>query len=326
MSTLRLTATQHDLELAAELLTSGKLVAFPTETVYGLGASITHPTAIQHIFQAKGRPSDNPLIVHVASLEQALNLTAELTPTQLHQLRTLANTFWPGPLTVLLPKNNLVSDQVTANQPTVAIRWPDHPVAQRLIELTDTPIAAPSANTSGKPSPTTAQHVLDDLSGKIAAVIDDGPTSIGIESTVLDLTATPPRILRPGHITRQQLVEALNTNVEELLLPSTQELTKPVTSPGMKYRHYAPAARVVILEDNQLDQLNTFFPADTVILTNIKHDSLAAFTTHPLTATTLFAEFRQADHDGLSTIVIITDPEIRHQTGLMNRIAKAAAG
>jgi L-threonylcarbamoyladenylate synthase len=217
---------------AADVLRRGGLVAFPTETVYGLGANALDPAAVARIFAAKGRPSNNPLIVHVDDPEQVTQLTLSRPAA----FSPLAAAFWPGPLTLVLPKSAAVPDVVTAGGPTVAVRMPAHPVALALLRATKMPLAAPSANPSSELSPTSADHVFRGLGGRIDMVLDAGPTTAGIESTVLDLTAAPPRVLRPGPITPAQL-EAV---IGPVTLASANTADAPLPSPGMFPRHYAP--------------------------------------------------------------------------------------
>lgn len=229
---------------AADIIRSGGLVAFPTETVYGLGADALHPEASKKIYEAKGRPSDNPLIVHICKFEQLESIAKEVPP----QARKLAEAFWPGPLTMIVWKNEKVPYETTGGMDTVAIRMPNHPIALRLIEESDCLIAAPSANTSGKPSPTEASHVALDLDGKIPMILDGGPVGIGIESTIIDLTEKVPMILRPGYITSEMLGKVLG---EEVLVDPgiiAADSTKKPKAPGMKYKHYAPKADLVLVE------------------------------------------------------------------------------
>ncbi|MEW6661855.1 MAG: L-threonylcarbamoyladenylate synthase [Bacillota bacterium] len=228
---------------AANILRHGGLVAFPTETVYGLGANALDAQAVAGIFRAKGRPADNPLIVHIANLEQ-LSLVAGELPAR---AKNLVNLFWPGPLTLVLPKNPQVPAEVTAGLDTVAIRMPSHPVALALIQAAGVPLAAPSANRSGAPSPTTAGHVIADLDGRIHAVVDGGPAYIGLESTVLDLAADPPLVLRPGGVTVEQLEDALQGPVAYEPALSQLEQNLIPRSPGMKYTHYAPQGEVFLV-------------------------------------------------------------------------------
>ncbi|WGG48099.1 L-threonylcarbamoyladenylate synthase [Rossellomorea sp. DA94] len=232
---------------AAKVLQQDEVVAFPTETVYGLGANATSDTAVEKIFKAKGRPSDNPLIVHISNKEQLEGLVEDI-PVDASKL---IDAYWPGPLTIIFKnKKNVFSERVTAGLDTVGIRMPDHPVALSIIEATGLPIAAPSANRSGKPSPTTAQHVIDDLEGRIAGVVDGGETGVGVESTVVDCTGEIPVILRPGGITKEQLEEVVG-KVE--VDPSLKEGKGAPKSPGMKYTHYAPDAPVYLVDGTKED-------------------------------------------------------------------------
>ena len=225
---------------AVAVLRSGGLVAFPTETVYGLGADALNADAVQKVFEAKGRPSDNPLIVHVASLEIAWHFMREITDKGLN----LANRFWPGPLTLIVKRKSIVPDIVTAGLDTVAIRIPNHPVTLELLKNFKGGIVGPSANISGRPSPTSAEHVYNDLNGKIDVILDAGSTTIGVESTVIDVTIEPPAILRLGGLNREDIEKkigkTLRTNAQELLR----------RSPGTRHRHYAPKAHVLLVPQN----------------------------------------------------------------------------
>lgn len=223
---------------AAEILRAGGLVAFPTETVYGLGADGLNPSALARLFEAKGRPATDPVILHIADLGALPQLAREVPPTAW----TLAQRFWPGPLTLVLPKQPIVPDLVTAGLPTVAIRMPAHPVALALIQAARVPIAAPSANRFGHTSPTTAQHVLEDLGGRIDLILDAGTTAIGVESTVVDLTRPVPTILRPGGLPREAL-EAIIGPVAVF----DRSVAGPAPAPGMLPKHYAPRAEMVVL-------------------------------------------------------------------------------
>lgn len=230
------------LREAAAILREGGLVAFPTETVYGLGAAVTRPQAIQRVYAVKGRPADNPLIVHLDSYRRLPAVAAEIPPAA----RVLAEKFWPGPLTMVLPKKATIPAEVSAGLPTVAVRVPDHLVALRLLELAGVPVAAPSANLSGRPSPTLGRHVAEDLDGLVEMILDAGPTGVGVESTVLDLTGPTPRILRPGGVTREMLEEVLGVGGVEEPDPALMESGRPL-APGMKYRHYAPKAPLYLI-------------------------------------------------------------------------------
>jgi len=229
------------IEKAAQLLKSGVLVAFPTETVYGLGANALDPDAVAKIFMVKGRPADNPLIVHISDLTQLKEIVEEIPPLT----KLLAEKFWPGPLTILLKKKASIPPIVTAGLSTVAVRMPSHPIARALIQAADLPIAAPSANTSGRPSPTSAAHVLDDLSGKIPLILDGGPSQVGLESTVIDVQRENPLILRPGGITLEQLKEII-PNIQIYSPEIMPALEDQPPSPGMKYTHYAPKAALFL--------------------------------------------------------------------------------
>ncbi|KRM22374.1 L-threonylcarbamoyladenylate synthase [Latilactobacillus graminis] len=239
METRRYTTKQ--IEQAAADLKAGKLVAFPTETVYGLGADATNPEAVKQVYAAKGRPSDNPLIVHVAKISTVEHYAAGVS----QQFKRLVDAFWPGSLTIILPLKHAAFDTVvTGGLKTAAFRMPNNAATLALIEAAGVPLVGPSANTSGKPSPTLADHVLHDLNGKIAGVIDDGPTGVGLESTVIDLSVATPVILRPGVVTQEaieRVIGPIRTNQHRV---SATEIPK---APGMKYKHYAPNAQVYIV-------------------------------------------------------------------------------
>lgn len=230
---------------AVDLLKSEQVVAFPTETVYGLGAIATSETAVAKIFEAKGRPSDNPLIVHVGTVQEVANYVKDI-PTQAQKCM---DAFWPGPLTLIMEmKPDIFAQNVTAGLSTVGLRMPDHPVALNLLQQLQLPVAAPSANKSGKPSPTKAEHVAEDLGARIPLILDGGATGIGLESTVLDVTATPPVILRPGGVTKEMLEEVIGPVIEPNV--SEHKLESTPKSPGMKYTHYAPNAPVYLIHEN----------------------------------------------------------------------------
>lgn len=247
MRTEVLSVNDAAIARAAQIIRSGGLVAFPTETVYGLGADALNENAVRKIFIAKERPFDDPLIVHIADAQQLL-LLARHIPQRAWEL---VKKFWPGPLTLVLPKTERVPAVTTGGLETVAVRMPGHPIARQLIELSGCPIAAPSANRFGRPSPTTAQHVLEDLDGRIELILDGGPTPIGVESTVLDLTQDPPMILRPGGVTLEALQEILG----EVRLLSSAKSEAAKRSPGTRWRHYAPRAQLVLAEPAELEQI-----------------------------------------------------------------------
>ena len=244
MNTLLLSALDAKTPaIAAGLIRQGELVAIPTETVYGLGADGLNETAVAKIFEAKGRPQDNPLILHIWDAKQMEQFCHDI-PKAAYEL---AEAFWPGPLTMVLPAREIVPKRTTGGLSTVALRCPDNAVTREIIRLSGVPIAAPSANISGKPSTTTAQHVLHDHDGKIAAVVDGGPCRVGVESTIVDLTEDRPRLLRPGGITPEQLVSVLGDLVVDKAVTAQIDKDAVVKAPGMKYRHYAPSEPVVIV-------------------------------------------------------------------------------
>ena len=246
----------RQLDYAADVIKRGGLAAFPTETVYGLGANALNEKAVTGIFAAKGRPSDNPLIVHIADQRELESLTSSVPSCA----AGLIYAFWPGPLTLVMPKASSVPGVITAGLDTVAVRMPSHPVALALIKKSGVPVAAPSANVSGRPSPTLASHVIEDLDGKVDVIIDGGKVEVGLESTVLDITAEPPMILRPGGITYEQLRGQLGeVRFDPSLLPGGKAVSVP-RAPGMKYRHYAPKAKVVIVQGsfpNVVEKINS---------------------------------------------------------------------
>jgi L-threonylcarbamoyladenylate synthase len=250
--------TEAYIREAATLLQRGEVVGMPTETVYGLAGDAANAEAVARIFEAKGRPSDNPLIVHIAAWEQLEGLVRRVPEAA----RKAMQAFWPGPLTLIMPKGEKVGQAVTAGLDTVAVRWPAHPVAQQLILASGLPIAAPSANTSGRPSTTEALHVLEDLRGKIPAILDGGPSKVGLESTVLDITGKIPVVLRPGGVTVEALREVLGTVKvhESALKPLAKDAAAP--SPGMKHKHYAPKAPAILFEgesDKVADALSRWY-------------------------------------------------------------------
>lgn len=337
METLLLTPTEENLALAARALREGQLVGMPTETVYGLGADALNVEAVHAIFAAKGRPADNPLIVHVPSIEAAEPLC--------HideRSRRVMEHFCPGPLTLLLPKKPVIPQVVNAGLPSVAIRIPSHPVARRLLELSGVPVAAPSANTSGKPSPTTAQHVFDDLQGKLHSIIDGGSCQVGLESTVVDLTREVPTVLRPGGITPDMLLSVLDeVAVADSVLRPLQKGEKAL-SPGMLYKHYAPKGTLTLVKGDaeKVQQLIRRLYAE------VEADShtvqILAFEEHlpayegrnvkcigslrePETiARQLFAVLRQADAEGIDILYSEVLPPEGVGLAVMNRLSRAA--
>ncbi len=238
---------ENTAAIAAGIIREGGLVALPTETVYGLGANGLDPEAVDKIYEAKGRPKDNPMILHVTGMEQVEGLCHDI-PASAY---ALAEKFWPGPLTMILPANDFIPKRTTGGLSTVAVRCPDSDITRAVIALSGVAIAAPSANLSGKPSTTTAQHVLNDHDGNIDAVIDGGACRVGVESTIIDLTENPPRLLRPGGITPAQLRSVLGEIVVDKAVTAQLDPDEVAKAPGMKYRHYAPQCQVVIVSGSR---------------------------------------------------------------------------
>jgi len=245
METIWLSGTkQEDICVAGDILRTGGVVAIPTETVYGLAADATNPAAVADIFAAKGRPQDNPLIVHISVLSQLSRLCRQVPQAALQ----LAEHFWPGPLTMILPKSEVVPDVVSAGLKTVGVRMPSHPVARAIIDAAGVPLAAPSANSSGRPSPTRAEHVLQDMQGKIPAIVDGGACQVGVESTIVDLSRGDAKVLRPGAITEEMIAAVLGSADTDVSTRRGLAEGERALAPGMKYRHYAPKAPVLLFE------------------------------------------------------------------------------
>ena len=339
MVTQVLSAEQQSLELAAELFRAGQLVPFPTETVYGLGANALNREAVLRIFEAKGRPADNPLIVHIWNREQ---LSEICTPSPV-ALR-LMDAFWPGPLTLIMPRKPQIPAETAAGLPTVAVRMPSHPVAFELLKTCNIPIAAPSANRSGKPSPTTAQHVFDDMEGRIPLIIDGGACDFGVESTVLDVCHDVPCILRPGSVTKDMLEDALGIEVAvagSVLRPL--EKGEKALSPGMMYQHYAPDGQVTLVEGDSRDVVPAMQALcrhaveqghRTCVMCFTEHvGALSDYNPHDIgsaqhpeeVAHRLFDTLRQLDDEKMD--VIFSEVVAPEGVGLavMNRLGRAAA-
>lgn len=316
---------------AADIIRNGGLVAFPTETVYGLGGNALDPEASYKIYKAKGRPSDNPLIAHVSNIEQVKSLVHEITPTA----KSLMDKFWPGPMTLILNKSEIVPLATTGGLNTVAIRMPNHKSALRLIEEAGVPIAAPSANLSGKPSPTKAIHVANDLSGRIEMILDDGETDIGIESTIIDLTTDSPVILRPGYIT-PKMIEEVTGKIEENSTLSEEEKPK---APGMKYKHYAPKANLIIVQGEQSQVINEILnrikeQKDIGIIctketqkyyTNGLVKTIGSRDDAKSVAHNLYRILREFDETNVKTIYSEAFGQTQLGEAIMNRLIKAAA-
>ena len=305
---------------AAELLRSGEIVGIPTETVYGLGACVFNEKAVQKIYEAKGRPQDNPLIAHIASIEDVERIAIDI-PDEFYRL---ADAFFPGALTVILKKRKEVPSIVSAGLDTIAVRMPAHEIALRIITEAGEPLVAPSANRSGKPSPTTAQHVFDDMNGRIAAIVDGGQCRVGIESTIIDILGVTPIIVRPGSITREDIESVLGKKV---IMHSGEETSTPI-APGMKYRHYAPQAAVRLMKSWEAisEEMEVNPNLKRMILATENPPSELKNLVYLLSSETIYAEFRRADAESFQKILILCNDTVQSNTALMNRIAKAASG
>ncbi len=309
METQVLQPSQSSFELAGRLLREGQLVGMPTETVYGLAANAFDPAAVEKIFKAKGRPMDNPLIVHISHISQVEQLVKEFSP----KARALAEAFWSGPLTIIMPCSDRVPAQVTAGLPTVAVRFPSHKAAQQIINAAGVPLAAPSANLSGSPSPTTAQAVYGDLKGRVPLIIDGGQCQVGLESTVITVAADVPTLLRPGGITVEQLRSVIGDVHIDKGVTHMLDKNAVVASPGMKYKHYAPKARVIILKGSTEEYINYVnrhslqgvgalcYKEDCAEL-NVPCVVLGEKDDYSAQAHNLFSDLRRLDEMGLTTV------------------------
>ena len=327
------------VELAARLLAEGQLTAFPTETVYGLGANALDREAVLSIFAAKGRPADNPLIVHIWNRDQLEGLCT--IPEGAEQLM---DAFWPGPLTMLFPRTDRIPDEVTAGLPTVAIRMPSMPCTRELLRVCGLPVAAPSANRSGRPSPTTAAHVLEDMDGRIPLILDGGECQVGLESTVLDLTHGTPTILRPGGITREMIAAELHREVAlagSILRPLQPD--EKALSPGMRYKHYAPKGQVTLVEGAEESVVRALRERCLRDRESGKKSCVLCFTEHmqeladcdphdigsrtddAQVAHRLFDTLRRLDQEGMETIYSEVVPPEGVGLAVMNRLGRAAA-
>ncbi|KDE28424.1 hypothetical protein BA81_06539 [Bacillus safensis FO-36b] len=322
------------IKQAADLLQQNEVVAFPTETVYGLGANAKETEAVMKIYEAKGRPSDNPLIVHIAEVQQL----HEFAQIESEKAKALMDAFWPGALTIVLPcKPGTLSKQVTAGLSTVGVRMPDHPIALELIRAAGLPIAAPSANRSGKPSPTQADHVASDLEGRIAGIVDGGSTGIGVESTVVSCAGETPVILRPGGITKEALEEVVGTVSVD---PGLTKKDEAPVSPGMKYTHYAPEAQMYIFHgsDEEMQRHIQKYKAEGlkvgVLTTEEKKSLFAADVVYSCgyreksetVAANLYRVLRQFDETDVDLIISEAFSEQGVGSAIMNRLQKAAGG
>ena len=324
------TAEMKNLASAAEIINNGGLVAFPTETVYGLGADGLNENAVKKIYEAKGRPSDNPLILHIQDISEVKPLVLEINSTA----KKLMDTFWPGPMTLVFKKSAIVPPVISGGLDTVAIRLPENKVARELIRLSKTPIAAPSANTSGKPSPTKASHVFEDLNGRIDMIIDGGSCDIGLESTVIDVTTLSPVILRPGGVTFEDIYKLFPdvSYDKHLTLDTITDTVKP-RSPGMKYKHYAPEGELFILEGDigkvrkyileNSDENTAVFTFDGIDFDLPYVRSLGT----SISGSKLFFDLlRECDGNGITKIFALMPDKKGVGFALYNRMFKAAGG
>jgi len=327
------------IQIAADIIQRGGLVAFPTETVYGLGANALDGDAVRRLFEAKKRPLDNPPIVHVTEASEVYSLVAEVPP----KAELLMKQFWPGPLTLVFKRSNNVPKESTAGLDTIAIRIPKHPISQALIRQSKRPIAAPSANLSGRPSPTTAQHVYSDLNGRIDAIIDGGAANIGVESTVVDLSCDPPVLLRPGGTPFEALKAVLGDLRLHPFVESEMEVPlDQARSPGMKHKHYAPNAQVILVEGNveavmsKIRELTVDYKAKKAQVGVLATDeTIAAYTADVVksmgsrqnlstVAASLFGLLREVDALGVDVIIAEGVPLEGLGLAVMNRLRKAS--
>ena len=301
-----MSTAREELQRGADILRRGGLVAFPTETVYGLGADATNAAAVRRVFELKGRPSTNPLIVHVAD-EVVARRYAREWPLAASRL---VDAFWPGPLTLVVPKHPSIVLEVTAGLDTVGLRAPDHPLALELLRAFDGPLAGPSANRSSHVSPTTARHVRDEFGDAVDLVLDGGPCAVGIESTVLDMTSDPPRILRPGAVTRDQIESVMGRAVE--MRRVVAEATSPAVAPGQHERHYAPRTPAFRVEPQQVARLDL----SNAALLDVTLDPEAY-------ARQFYARLRMLDEQNLRAIYIVLPPDAPEWVAVRDRITRA---
>ncbi len=332
METKLFSTSSEDINNAGKILKNGGLIAFPTETVYGLGASAYDADAAEKIYTAKGRPSDNPLIVHICEKEQIDEIAEDVT----EEAKMVIDTFMPGPITIILKKKNIIPKTVTAGLDTVAIRFPSHNVARALIKAAGVPIAAPSANLSGKPSPTKARHVINDMTGRIDGIIDGGDCNVGVESTIVDFTGNKPVILRPGGITYEDLKNAgIDAEIDKNILKSLSANEVP-KCPGMKYKHYAPNADVTVVEGektvvkNKIKELleeNRNKITGVLSMNDADYDTaviLNAGKDNKEYAKNLFSSLREFDELGVEVVFAEFCEDDGYGLAVKNRLYKAA--
>ena len=321
---------ENDIEKAAQIIKKGGLVAMPTETVYGLAANALDGKAVAKIFKAKGRPMDNPLIVHISDISQIYSLVSEFP----EKAKILADKFWAGPLTIILPKSKIIPDEVSAGLDTVAVRFPSNEIARKLISLS-MPLAAPSANLSGSPSPTNARHVRDDMNGRIDAIIDGGECEVGVESTVITLATDIPRLLRPGGITVEQLREAIGEVIIDDAVLNPLKSGERAASPGMKYKHYAPKAHIILLEgsdedfiryvnEHKVDGTAALCYDEDVEKLEVPHIPIGHADDYEMQSHKLFSSLRNADEQGFELVYAHCPKTDGMGLAVYNRIIRAA--
>ena len=332
METLILQPTEENIKLAGKALESGELVAIPTETVYGLAANALLPQSVTDIFTAKGRPQDNPLIIHISRAADCEKYVKKI----IDKAKKLMDKFWPGPLTIVFEAKDIIPSVVTAGLGTVAVRCPDNEIARKLIDAAGVPLAAPSANISGKPSPTTAEHVFHDLNGKIPYIVDGGACNIGVESTVISMTAQRPILLRPGKISREEIESIIGKiDISEAVFRKMSDDFK-AQAPGMKYRHYAPNAKIIIVDGNDNEVIKYIsenaapndgilcFDGDEKFFTNGFVISLGDRSDALSLSHNLFDALRRFDDSNVSKIYARSCPSEGQYLGVYNRLMKAA--
>jgi L-threonylcarbamoyladenylate synthase len=317
------------LEEASNFIKNNEVVAFPTETVYGLGANALDENSVLKIFEAKARPSDNPLIVHISKIKQLNDLVCEIPPIA----HKLMDKFWPGALTIIFKKKELVPDITTAGRDSVAIRMPSHNIALKFIEKCNVPIAAPSANSFSKPSPTIAKHVYEDLNGKIPFIIDGGNCNIGLESTIIDLTQEKPMILRPGGITIEEIENVIGKVELHKSVLNPKEKVDIAKAPGMKYKHYSPNATVILIENSTIDKIikrnknkkiGIISLNKNLQINNAKIEKMELLNSINNLSHDIFKLFREMDDHNIELIIVDKIPSKDLGISILNRVKKAA--
>lgn len=314
----------EELNEPAEILRNGGTVVFPTETVYGLGANALDPDAVKKIFIAKGRPSDNPLIVHIDNFEKIYELVEEVP----ENAKKLADAYWPGPMTLILKKKSVIPNEVSAGLATVGIRIPRDKIARRLIKLAGVPVAAPSANLSGSPSPTNFNHVMNDMYGRVDVIIEGENAEVGLESTVIDVTGDIPTILRPGGITPEMIKDVCGDVIVDKKIDGANEGEK-VKSPGMKYRHYSPKAEVYLVDKEEIESKISEINDKKILLLlteegRYKVDNVVMGKDLEEIAKNIFGLLRKSDEDGYDVVIIEKVKEEGIGLAIMNRLKRAA--